>query len=426
MKLAFVFAGGGAKGAYQIGFLKAMEELGISPDIVTGTSIGALNGCMVAQQDKGKLYELWETMSVDKVVKGGFSTDFSMDSLLTHSNLLISFFKEYITNNGANITPLIETIKGLANAEKLQTSPIDFGLVTIEYPSLNPVEITKKDIPPTQLVDYLIASASCFPAFPIHHFNHKSYIDGGYYDNLPIHLAFKMNATHIVACELNHKDDTHLEYTHRPNIKIIRPYNDIGGFLDFDQKVLISRVWMGYYDTLKAYEKYYGYQYTLNDYSLSFTDDFYYTLLDFEGRLNREKIYRHLGLFNETPLTSILLDHTRKLELDTRDYALASLELLADYFNIDHLQVYSFKQLNDLVMRAFNEKLNLCKDSLNESTQNIPLLTQFLNNLNSDELLCFIYTRLKDRRLSSSLWIVEMFTKSTLLALYLYQYQKET
>ena len=48
MKRAIVFAGGGTKGAYQTGFVKALRELKIEYDIVTGTGIGALNGCLLA------------------------------------------------------------------------------------------------------------------------------------------------------------------------------------------------------------------------------------------------------------------------------------------------------------------------------------------------------------------------------------------
>ena len=258
MKRAFVLSGGGAKGAYEAGFLKAMDELGIYPDIVTGSSIGALNGCMIAQKDYNELLDLWQNMTIDQVVKDGFSTDFSLDSLISNTNLIIPFFKSYINSKGANIQPLINMVHRLANQNKLDQSNVDFGLVTVEYPSLKPIEITKKKIPQGQLADYLIASASCFPAFPIHYFNNQGYIDGGYYDNLPIHLAFKMGATEIIAVELNVKTFTHEEYTHRPNIKYIAPLNDNGGFLDFDGDVLAHRQLMGYYDTMKAYGRYLG------------------------------------------------------------------------------------------------------------------------------------------------------------------------
>ena len=48
MKRAIVLAGGGAKGSYHFGFWKAIRELGIDFQIVTGSSVGALNGAMMA------------------------------------------------------------------------------------------------------------------------------------------------------------------------------------------------------------------------------------------------------------------------------------------------------------------------------------------------------------------------------------------
>ena len=60
MKQALVLAGGGAKGAYQAGCIKALQEMNYEFDIVTGTSIGALNALLVVQQDYESLYQLWD------------------------------------------------------------------------------------------------------------------------------------------------------------------------------------------------------------------------------------------------------------------------------------------------------------------------------------------------------------------------------
>lgn len=79
MKRALVLAGGGSKGAYEVGFIKALDELNIDFSIVTGTSIGALNGCLLAQGDKESLENLWKTLDVTQVFKDGFSPDFSFD-----------------------------------------------------------------------------------------------------------------------------------------------------------------------------------------------------------------------------------------------------------------------------------------------------------------------------------------------------------
>lgn len=53
-----VLGGGGAKGSYEIGVWKALKELEIPLIAVTGTSVGALNGAMIVQDDYDKAFEL--------------------------------------------------------------------------------------------------------------------------------------------------------------------------------------------------------------------------------------------------------------------------------------------------------------------------------------------------------------------------------
>lgn len=62
-KTAFVFSGGGARGAFQVGLLRRVFEYGCRPDIVTGVSIGALNGFFAAQHKLEELESLWRSVS---------------------------------------------------------------------------------------------------------------------------------------------------------------------------------------------------------------------------------------------------------------------------------------------------------------------------------------------------------------------------
>ena len=56
---AFVLSGGGAKGAWQLGVLKAVIEAGIKPDVIVGTSVGALNGAGLSLVGIEKLEKIW-------------------------------------------------------------------------------------------------------------------------------------------------------------------------------------------------------------------------------------------------------------------------------------------------------------------------------------------------------------------------------
>ena len=63
MTTAFVLGGGGMLGAHEVGMLRALSEAGIRPDVVVGTSVGAINGALVAADPAGaaaRLGKLWQ------------------------------------------------------------------------------------------------------------------------------------------------------------------------------------------------------------------------------------------------------------------------------------------------------------------------------------------------------------------------------
>lgn len=66
---AAVLSGGGAKGAFQAGALQILREQGYRFDIVSGVSVGTLNGAMLATDQLSTLIEIWENLSPDQVLK---------------------------------------------------------------------------------------------------------------------------------------------------------------------------------------------------------------------------------------------------------------------------------------------------------------------------------------------------------------------
>ena len=74
MTTAFVLGGGGVLGAVEVGMLQALFEKGITPDLVLGTSVGALNGAMVARDPSAavvdRLAELWQQVASGREVYG--------------------------------------------------------------------------------------------------------------------------------------------------------------------------------------------------------------------------------------------------------------------------------------------------------------------------------------------------------------------
>ena len=162
VKQALVLSGGGAKGAYETGCIKALQELNFDFDIVTGTSIGAFNGLLVAQQDYDKLYHLWDTLSIEMVLKDPIHFDLSIESLMKNTSLIKPFVKSFMNNKGADNEPLKQLVRGLFDGQKAKNSPIRYGCCTVQFPQLKPVEISIDDMTVDNIIEYAIASAEYF------------------------------------------------------------------------------------------------------------------------------------------------------------------------------------------------------------------------------------------------------------------------
>lgn len=253
---AIVLSGGGAKGAYELGVWKALKKLNITYDIVTGTSVGALNGAFMVQNDYLKALSMWQNINFDMV----FQTDFS-GNLNTFDGIkeLIAIYGKGILNGGMDVHNLEKTIDRYINLDKFYQSNIEYGLVTVNLSNLTSITLTKREIPRDKLKDYLMASATCFPAFKTKKINGDNYIDGGYYDNMPIDLAVSMGATEVIAVDIGGKGIFPKKKKHYSiPVTYIKPRNDIGSFLVFDKNLAIRNIALGFNDTMKVYEKYEG------------------------------------------------------------------------------------------------------------------------------------------------------------------------
>ena len=354
MKRALVLAGGGSKGAYEVGYVKALNELGIDYQIVTGTSIGALNGCLLAQQDFEAMQSLWQQLDISQVFAGGFSPDFSfdLDSMLNQSNLAISFFKKYLKEKGADITPLKNIIRNLLDEDRLLNSPIDFGLCTVYYPTLKPLFITKEEMEKEHIFDYLIASASCFPVFPIHSFDDKSFIDGGYYDNVPIDLAFDMGADEVIVCDM-HEEYTHEHYVNRPNVKYTTPYVDLGGFMDFSKEALERNRRIGYQTAMKYFGDYVGVVYTFQPFQTDLFQEFYKEMLKTERDIR--STFRSDTSCN---LYYKYLESHKNQPLSVEDYLYVTLDWLGELSQKDPSYLYHFDIFVKDLLKDYEEYTN--------------------------------------------------------------------
>jgi NTE family protein len=147
MKRALVLCGGGSLGSYEVGVWKYLRERKITFDIVTGTSIGSINGALVASDDFDKAEGLWKNVAADKVMVNGMNFYKKLFSDPNMNKRLIAFARTYVKNGGADITPLENLVKASIDPAKVKASPITLGIVTTAYPSLKEIDVVVNDLP---------------------------------------------------------------------------------------------------------------------------------------------------------------------------------------------------------------------------------------------------------------------------------------
>ena len=260
MKTGIALAGGGSKGSYQIGVWKALRALGVTFDIVTGTSIGAVNGALMVQGDYDRAERLWNTVTVEDIMAHGLNLKHDMDYYFENRDQLLLAAKEFAASRGADIEPYKALIHREFDEAAFFASPVDYAAVTARFPSLQPVEKRKADMAPGEVEPWLLASSSCFPVFPLCEIDGQSYIDGGYADNLPVSAAFRLGAEQVIAVALK-PDAFEKTYPRHPLVKRIAPSRPLGPFLDFSQEVLERNFRLGYVDAMRSFGQYFGEKY---------------------------------------------------------------------------------------------------------------------------------------------------------------------
>ena len=358
-----VLEGGGAKGAYHIGAYRALMEEGIEIQGIAGTSVGALNGAILAQGDYEKAYELWYNMSYSKVIN---ATDEEIEKLKAGKlskedlSLVAERIKGVISEGGLDITPLRNLVMEVIDEEKVRNSGKDFGIVTVSLSDLKPLEIYIEDIPNGELREYLLASAY-FPAFKREKIGGKRYVDGGIYNNLPVNLLKNKGYKDLILIRthgLGYIKKVDLENL---NTIIISPNEELCRTLDFERDSARYNLTLGYYDGMKALKNLKGFHYYIEPTK----DGDYFT--DYLWNLGEEKILKLKKVFKIdenipnrkamfefiNPKLSSLLGVEKQDEYEEIFYTLV--EKLAEIYGMERFKIYKYDELVNLVM----EKIKL-------------------------------------------------------------------
>ena len=199
-----VLQGGGALGAYQVGVYQAMHEAGIEPDWVVGTSIGAINGALIAgnppERRMARLRAFWEHIE-QQVNVGGPLARLGWGNALANWATVAGGIPAFFKPNPAALAgaravvgvdaasyydtaPLRETLLSLVDFDYLHEARtrLTVGTVHVKSGALRYFDSRDERID----VEHVMASGALPPAFPAVRIDGEAYWDGGLYSNTPI------------------------------------------------------------------------------------------------------------------------------------------------------------------------------------------------------------------------------------------------
>ena len=185
-KRSLVLSGGGSRGAYEVGVVKALYEQGIRFDFAFGTSIGAINATFVAQGDLEQLEYLWTHLRPSDIYR--FPTVSQIGNIV--------FGHRWALLDPA---PLEQLLNREVDLTKLKASQTTVGFIVTDLCSLKTKVITSDEIQTLEeCIDVLMASAALPVAFPPRPLKGEGmWIDGGLVRNTPIQASVNVGAQDI-------------------------------------------------------------------------------------------------------------------------------------------------------------------------------------------------------------------------------------
>jgi NTE family protein len=195
MTVAFVLSGGGSLGAVQVGMLQALADHDVRPDVIIGTSVGALNGVFLAARTTrpgiDALGEIWRSLRRRDVFPMG-----PLQGALGYYGL---------RNWLVRPTSLENLVREHIEFDKLEDAPVPLHVVATDIISGTEVLLSRGDT-----VSAVLASAAVPGVFPPVAIDGHQLVDGGVADNTPLSHARALGATTVYvlpagyACALDH------------------------------------------------------------------------------------------------------------------------------------------------------------------------------------------------------------------------------
>ncbi len=184
MPTAFVLSGGASLGTSQIGMLEALYERDIHPDLLVGTSVGAINAAFIASREPTvrtarELQEVWRHISRGQI--------FPANPLTAGLGLL------GMRDHSVPVGSLRRLLESHVEIERLEDAPVALHVVAAD--ALSGEEILLSSGP---AIEAILASAAIPGVYPAVPWEAHMLMDGGILNNTPISHAVTLGADRIV------------------------------------------------------------------------------------------------------------------------------------------------------------------------------------------------------------------------------------
>ncbi|MES0809502.1 patatin-like phospholipase family protein [Roseibium sp. SCPC15] len=202
--VGLVLQGGGALGAYEAGAIKRIFELGFRPEILTGTSIGALNAAVLAAPTYGEAHEtlqdMWSYLGHEHPFPlfQQYNTAYTSLGHPRFFKLHGSMFGMSRRPSIYDISPALETMKRFIDFDRLNAPESPTVVVTATNVMSGEIERFSNRTH-TLRPEHIMASGALPPSFPPIEIDGEHYWDGGLYDNTPIQSLIRILDEHEIA-----------------------------------------------------------------------------------------------------------------------------------------------------------------------------------------------------------------------------------
>lgn len=184
---AFVLGGGGRLGAAEVGMIAALFDAGVTPDLVVGTSIGALNGVVVAldptPDGSAMLRRLWVEVAHSGVFGGSI-----VDRI------------RHVARNRTSLhsgEPLDRLIRGVVGDRTIESLDVDFQCVAACIETAAPEWFDRGPAVPA-----VLASCAVPGLLPAVEIGGRHYLDGGIVDSIPVQRALDLGARRVFVLQV--------------------------------------------------------------------------------------------------------------------------------------------------------------------------------------------------------------------------------